>query len=380
MLLRFDVGTLDSVEKTPQGGFRVAAHLTRTGVFHYEDGKGGMIAEYRPPEEVAHADSLATLVDAPFTVGHPGLVTPDNHEQHAAGHVRDPRMDGERVAATVVVQGRKAIRAIEKGTRQISCGYTCTLDDIAGTSPAGERYDRVQRAIRYNHVALVERGRAGDDVRLRLDAAGNQTTGDTDMEFEKIGGVRYDVGSEAHAAATKARDKAEAEEKQRLDAANAEIAKYKTLAEAHAAEKAKLAEQVEALTNPKRLDEAVAARAALIDNARAVLGKNADGTERKFDGKADIEIKLEVAAAAYPSMKFDASEVVRVDTAYELAVSQLEKSADKARQDAAATASVRRNVVAVGKNGGGRDVMAEARREQLNRSANAWRTAAPKGA
>lgn len=374
MPLRFDVGTLEGVEKTPQGGFRVAAHLTRTGIFHYDDGKGGMVAEYRPPDEVSHADSLATLLDAPFTVGHPGLVTPDNHSQHATGHVRDPRMDGERVAATVVVQGRKAIRAIEKGTRQISCGYTCTLDEVPGLAPNGERYDRVQRGIRYNHVALVDRGRAGDDVRLRLDSAGNQSNGDTEMEFERIDGVKYEVGSEAHAAAAKVRDKAEAERAQRFDALTADVTKFKTLSEAVAADKAKLTDQVALLSDPKRLDEAVAARAMLIDRARGILGKNADGTERKFDGKSDTEIKLEVVAAAYPSMKFDAKEPIRVDTAFDLAVSDLEKTAARIREDAVKTAKLRGSIIAVDKNGaGGEDIMAQAAREREERNRDAWK-------
>src|SRR5690606_20498946 len=37
----------------------------------------------------------------------------------------------------------------------------------------GEKYDRVQRRIRYNHVAIVPEGRAGEAVALRMDAAGN---------------------------------------------------------------------------------------------------------------------------------------------------------------------------------------------------------------
>lgn len=174
-VVRYDAGALGNAEKTPQGGYRIPAYLTRTGVFHYDDGKGGTIAEYRPSEEVFKADSMATLPDAPVTVGHPGLLTPDNHSVHSVGHVRDARQDGDRIAATIVVQGRKAIKAIEKGTRQVSCGYTCRTDEVSGVSPEGIPYQRVQRNIQYNHAALVDSGRAGPDVRLRLDSSGNQS-------------------------------------------------------------------------------------------------------------------------------------------------------------------------------------------------------------
>src|SRR5204863_2060742 len=86
---RFDVGRLENVKKTPQGGLRSQAFVSKTGVFVYDGAKGVPIREYRPPEEVFHADSLATLPDAPITAGHPGLVSPDNFQDHAVGHVRE---------------------------------------------------------------------------------------------------------------------------------------------------------------------------------------------------------------------------------------------------------------------------------------------------
>lgn len=329
MIQRFDVGSLDSVEKTPQGGLRVDAYLTRAGVFHYDDGKGGTIAEYRPLEEVSHADSLATLEDAPFTVGHVGLVSPDNHSANAAGHVRNQRMDGERVAATVVVQGRKAIRAIEKGTRQVSCGYTCKLDEIPGTAPNGERYDRIQRGIRYNHVALVDRGRAGDDVRLRLDAAGNQSTGgEPSMEFERIDGTKYEVDSEPHRAAVQRRDEAN---KLRAGELSALQAKF----DAANADKATLATELAELKDPARMDAAVTARAALVDGARKVLG-----AEVKFDGQSDLQIKAAVVAKVYPALRCDSADAIRVGTLFEAAMASTAALAERADAEKAGNAAL----------------------------------------
>ena len=41
--------------------------------------------------------------------------------------------------------------------------------DRKGKTPAGEDYDGVQLVIRYNHVALVPKGRAGENVKLLVD-------------------------------------------------------------------------------------------------------------------------------------------------------------------------------------------------------------------
>src|SRR5436190_12609480 len=207
---RFDVGKLENVQKTPQGGLRSQAFITKTGVFVYDGANGNPIREYRPPEEVFHADSLATLPDAPLTVGHPGLVSPDNYQVHAVGHVREVKQDGERIAANVVIQGRRAIKAIEGGMREVSCGYSCRLDETPGLTSDGQAYDRVQREIRYNHVALVAAGRAGSDIRLRLDGAGEQILEErTTMKTERIDDVDYEVGSDFHKAALRHRADAE---------------------------------------------------------------------------------------------------------------------------------------------------------------------------
>jgi uncharacterized protein len=92
-----------------------------------------------------------------------------------------------------------------------------------GVSPEGEPYDAIQRRIRPNHVALVPRGRAGSEVALRLDAAGDEIPDPNTAPKEpapmkiKIAGREFDAGSpeaEAAIAALETRaDSAEAEAK-----------------------------------------------------------------------------------------------------------------------------------------------------------------------
>jgi hypothetical protein len=174
VVCRFDAAPLGKGERTQQGFLRIPAHLTRAGILKYRRADGTTVRELRPESEVFAPASLATLRACPVTDMHPPeMISPANVRKHSIGIVsEDVRADGELVAAAVTVQDADAISAVERGERrEISCGYRCEIDKTPGTY-RGERYDQVQRQIRYNHVALGPRnwGRAGRDIALRLDA------------------------------------------------------------------------------------------------------------------------------------------------------------------------------------------------------------------
>lgn len=175
---RTDFGTVTGMKRTPQGGLRVDARLTKAGVLRYRDVNGNEWGELRPAEEVFRPDSLQTLADAPVTVNHPpGLITAENWKQHSKGHVAEtPTREEEYVAAPIVVQDAEAVAAIERGDlHDVSAGYTCDIDPTPGVFE-GVPYQQVQRNVRYNHAALLPEGagRAGADVCLRLDGSGVQ--------------------------------------------------------------------------------------------------------------------------------------------------------------------------------------------------------------
>jgi hypothetical protein len=177
---RYDVAELGSIETTPQGFIRAPAYLTRAGVLDYRRADGTVRRELRPPSAVFNADSLATLAAAPLTDLHPAeMVSPKNVRRLSIGHVSDDvRQDGQHVAARVTVQDADAIAAVQAGERrELSCGYTCDLDETPGTHN-GQPYDAVQRNIRYNHVGIGPKnwGRAGSSVALRIDAADSRDT------------------------------------------------------------------------------------------------------------------------------------------------------------------------------------------------------------
>lgn len=171
MAFRTDVSGTPTVEVTSHGGLRVAANLTRTGVFTYRTVDGGVTRELRHPDEVFHPDSLASLTDAPLTEGHPGVVTASNWQQVAKGHIKTASPEGRFVAAKVVVSHADTIGKVKtKELVELSCGYACTVVAGAGVYE-GEVYDSAQTNIRYNHVGMGPAGwgRAGPEVKIKYD-------------------------------------------------------------------------------------------------------------------------------------------------------------------------------------------------------------------
>ena len=160
-------------EKTDEGFLRADAFLSRSGVFEYTLPDGSQRREYRPAEEVFHKDSLSSFSLAPMTLGHPSaMVTSKTAKSVGVGTVgEDVRRDGDKIASKVLVTDERAIAFVGAAAKQLSCGYRCDIEDTSGVSPEGEAYDVIQRNIRGNHVAIVTHGRAGPEVRLRLDAA-----------------------------------------------------------------------------------------------------------------------------------------------------------------------------------------------------------------
>jgi hypothetical protein len=171
---RFDILPLESRFDTTEDGFlQGTAIVTRTGVFPYQNKDGSIRYELRLPEEVFRADAIETLKLKPVLNGHPreGLITTEIATKYQVGMSgSDPRMDGANLAISFVVTDAKAIKAIKAGKREISCGYRCDTIAEAGEWN-GQKYTHVQRNIRYNHIAIVDKGRAGSVARIRMDGA-----------------------------------------------------------------------------------------------------------------------------------------------------------------------------------------------------------------
>lgn len=287
MATRYDVGTLKPAQKRADGRLIVDAHLTRSGVFTYRNPDGSARREYRPPDEVSRADSLATFALAPVTNDHPPEnVTSKNARKYAVGSVgSDVRMDGDHVAATIVVFDQATIDAMTSGKRDVSCGYECDLDETPGIAPSGERYDAVQRNIVGNHLAIVSVGRAGS-ARVRMDGAVQQLdgaagAGDPNPENMIMDELKKALADAANASArADAAEKALGEAKKELDATKARL---DSVSEELAAEKKIRTDAAAALP------ALVKTRVALETKAGPLLGR-----EFKTDGLSDREIRCAV--------------------------------------------------------------------------------------
>lgn len=170
---RANVGDVKEIE----GGYLVATtRVARTGVQLYLAKELGDIAidagfatddvvrVYRHPDEVFHKDSLATITRVPVTVDHPSEgVTAENWAQLAVGEVGDAyTTDKEWIVVNPMIKDSAAIQAARTTHKEISMGYGATIVKARDGLDA----DFEQKNIRYNHLALVPKGRAGDMARI----------------------------------------------------------------------------------------------------------------------------------------------------------------------------------------------------------------------
>lgn len=156
----------------PDGRIRVQAHLTRCGVFEYHNPDGSVRRELRLPEEVFNPRALNSFCLAPVTNEHPPvMLNPTNATEYAIGGLGEViTRDDDHVRGDFTVWHDKTIGQMEGGKLDVSCGYTCDLEETPGVHPEYGPYDAIQRNIVGNHLAIVDHGRAGS-ARARMDSA-----------------------------------------------------------------------------------------------------------------------------------------------------------------------------------------------------------------
>lgn len=339
---RSDRGELSKAQRLDNGWLRAPARLTRTGVFVYRNPDGTERRELRLPSEVFNADSLASFSMVPVTDGHPAVpLDSSNTRELQRGHVgENVRRDGDFVAASMLVTDESLVsKLLNKEKVQVSCGYSCDLEETPGVYE-GERYDAIQRNIRGNHVAIVDLGRAGPEVRVHVDRVDgvlvspsqeSVTTADEPGGTVKIriDGVEYE-GTEQLAQAfakmeAKHAEALEAKAKEHADAltakdsalktATTELEKVKARADSLEADLKKAQQAHKDATDPAKLQEIIRARVALEKSASEVLG-----AEVKLDGKSEADIKLEMLKKLEPELKLDGKSAEYIQAALDIAI------------------------------------------------------------
>ena len=178
-ILAYDVASFsDSVRNTDENGYLHVdiSNITKEQVAPY---RGDEIPHYRElgfsPDEIYHAYRPASELSKPDTVnslnGIPILL--EHHPDSAEAPAKEYRVGATGTDAewkepyltnSLHIQDADAIRRINDGTmKELSLGYFYTPIRKEGEFK-GEHYDFIMTDISCNHVALVEKGRAGADV------------------------------------------------------------------------------------------------------------------------------------------------------------------------------------------------------------------------
>lgn len=120
---------------------------------------GKIIPVHRSPEEVFSPATMASFEGKPVTNDHPpGIIGPDDVRLYEMGHAENIRRGSDEwadyILADLHIHAGELIDAIQGGKREVSCGYECDYVQDADGSYS-------QKNIRGNHIAVVDRGRAG---------------------------------------------------------------------------------------------------------------------------------------------------------------------------------------------------------------------------
>lgn len=322
-MIRFaDRVSVGDIKETAEGYLVATARVARTGVQQYlasELGDVAAAAGFKPKDvvrvlrsekEVFDEASLRTITRLPVTIDHPKEhVTADNWSKLSVGEVGDAyATEPEWIVVNPMIKDAAATKAAKTTHKQISMGYTANIVEYGDKAIA----DFEQKTIRYNHLALVPKGRAGDMARIAdswgvcpvedYDPGNSPSTrkGVSDMELKPVvlgdAVAQVAVGDiaavEAYkVAVTKKLADAEAAKKAAEDKKDEEIGELKA--------KLKKAEDAAIVD----VDALVAARSALVAQVKAV------DAAIEVAGKPDAELrKLAVKSKLGDAAIADASD------------------------------------------------------------------------
>jgi hypothetical protein len=158
--------------------------MGRTGTQQYStkelgiqtsDGKNYIVNVNRHEEDVFHPDTLKSIEGMSVTIGHPKddkgnvmFVTTKNVDNLSVGTILNVRREGDNLVGDIVIDDERAIEmVVNKEVRELSLGYD-TKYELDGEEALK------QTNIIVNHLAIVEKGRAGnarivDEANLELE-------------------------------------------------------------------------------------------------------------------------------------------------------------------------------------------------------------------
>src|SRR4051812_46725260 len=306
MTTRYDFIEIKADVSPDTGWIKDKPIVTRSGIFIYHMPNGKVQKEFRSAEEVFKADSLSTYQGVPITNGHNGLITKDNPNGIIGTVISPGVQDGDNVRAELIIHDPNKLG----NRKELSCGYTCDLVPTPGEHN-GQRYDYLQRNIRINHLAVVNKGRAGN-ARLRLDSCDDGVNGSFEQENEmadpklvvvRLDDIEYQASPEVMNALTKRQEQLE-ELKKKHDIIEAERDTLK-------ADTSKHKDEIEKIKNDIKTEM----------TARAALDAIAKQYEMKLDeSDSVIDSKKKLLAKLRPTLKLDGKSDDYIASAFDLTI------------------------------------------------------------
>lgn len=335
-MLLTDHLTLDRKHRTKDGYLAVRAKASRVGVYQYAgseidpDNKQGlrdraMVNVLRDNGTVFDKAAARSFIGKPVTDDHPAsAVTADNWTQHARGVIMGAMKEGDYLAFDILLTDAALIDKIEAGKRQLSNGYAAELEFGDFTADCGTKCEARQANLFGNHIAVVDRGRAGAECRIadaavceRMDAdtlakiirdgetysaaeLGDKNTRDgiskvgADLMATKqitFDGMPIEATDQAEAAIRKLEGQVSSLTDSKAES-DTKVGELTAAVSTKDGEIAALNQKLkDAEIGPDKLQQMVADRSALIERAKGLDPKIVT------DGKTDAEIRKEVVSA-----------------------------------------------------------------------------------
>ena len=319
-----DALTLDAGRPVTGGFVAYRAKAARVGHYEYSgrdvdpENKFGLrdqasVKVARYSEDVHDPKSAHSFIGKPITDDHPrDAVTRDNWRDHARGTVMGAKWEeGGYLAFDLMLTDGAAIDKVAAGKRELSNGYSCDLVHGEFTATDGVACQFKQTNIRGNHVAIVDRGRAGSECAIRDVAPCSDAprsifdslnTQEKPVKTMLIDGLTVDVSNADTAVATI---------QTLLTARDTAAGKVTTLQADVATKDAKIATlegEVKTLTDakptPQQLRDAAKQFGIVCDKARAMGVTVTDAMDEAAIRKAVVDAKLGTTAAAYTADQY----------------------------------------------------------------------------
>jgi hypothetical protein len=337
---------VEPMKKTDEGYLRGRAIVTNVGVFPYVMADGTVMWELRPPEEVFNRESRDSLSKVPITNDHPIVpVDSENAKSLQVGFTGNVVQDQYYLSSELTITDKQAVEDVEGGKRALSAGYTVDLEMKSGIW-MGVPYDAIQRNIRYNHVAIVPKGRAGDAAKMKLDSLGPVGVRSRDFHLDSfqviekksgrsesmkkitIDGVEYEA-DDGFIRAYQDQSKELSKVKANADTIGENLEAVKKDLSTVSAERDQLKEDTEALKKEKEALEKIDHSAAIAEGIKQkrILLDAAEkaGVEVKED-QSDDDLKKEIILKVYPGAKekLDGADAVYLAARFDGAIEALE--------------------------------------------------------